>query len=243
MNRIVICGDTHGILDTGKILKYQESEYRLDKQDYLIICGDCGIVWDKETLDESIKFYQDFGTNVLFIDGNHDNFDLLNSYPVSDWSGGKVHKIADGIYHLIRGEIYDLFGNKFLTLGGAESTDKDYRQEYVSWWAEEEFDENNLNNALNNLQKYDNKVDFVISHAPNNELIRQLEEIFTQCGEQIPQYLENKLKPSMTSNNLQIIANKIKFNKWFCGHLHLDESVGKYCVIYDNLYNLGIDKV
>ena len=42
MNRIVICGDTHGVLDTIKISNFQET----DQNDYLIICGDAGIVWE-----------------------------------------------------------------------------------------------------------------------------------------------------------------------------------------------------
>lgn len=26
---------------------------------------------------------------TLFVDGNHENFDLLNAYPVENWHGGK----------------------------------------------------------------------------------------------------------------------------------------------------------
>ena len=69
MNRIVLCGDTHGILDTGKVVRYQEGPNKLDKNDYFIICGDCGLVWDSDTLNDCVDFYQSFGTNILFVDG------------------------------------------------------------------------------------------------------------------------------------------------------------------------------
>ena len=99
MNRIVIVGDTHGIKDAGKIKRLQESDKKLDYGDYIIICGDVGIVWSKETLKESIEFYENFGTNILFVDGNHENFDMLKEYKKEKWNGGDVHKISEHIIH------------------------------------------------------------------------------------------------------------------------------------------------
>ena len=48
---------------------------------------------------------------MLFIDGNHENFDKLNSYPVETWCGGKVHKIRNNVIHLMCGEVYCIEGN------------------------------------------------------------------------------------------------------------------------------------
>lgn len=39
---IYISGDTHGIWDVNKI-----QELNATKDDYIIICGDCGVLWDK----------------------------------------------------------------------------------------------------------------------------------------------------------------------------------------------------
>ena len=238
MNRIVLTGDTHGILETRKIIEYQQSEKKLDKDDYLIMCGDCGIVWDKETLKGCIDYYQSFGTNILFIDGNHENFDLLNSFPIGTWHGGKVHKIADNIIHLMRGQIFDLCGKTILTLGGANSTDISSRQEHVSWWKDEEFSLHNLIETIENLKKYNNKVDYVISHCPTNEMIDNLKELFTQCGEQVPYFLKNKLQYTNTSSNLQEIENKAQYKMWFCGHLHIDEQSRNYCCIYEEFIEI-----
>lgn len=33
---------------------------------------------------------------------SRENFNLLNSYPITKWCGGKVHKLNDSVYHLMR---------------------------------------------------------------------------------------------------------------------------------------------
>ena len=57
----------------------------------------------------------------------HENFDRLEKYRVSKKYGGKVQKITENCYHLMRGERYDINGFKFLCIGGAESHDAQYR--------------------------------------------------------------------------------------------------------------------
>ena len=238
MNRIVICGDTHGVLDTIKISNFQETDQKLDKNDYLIICGDAGIVWEYETLKESVDYFESFGTNILFVDGNHENFDILNSFPISIWNGGKVHKISDRIYHLMRGQVFNISGTTFLTIGGADSTDKEIRTESLNWWKEESFSYQDYEEAYNNLKQSDFKIDYVISHSPNNELLQKLYNLFTCCGESVPYFLQKKITPSQTSNILQDIKAKITFKKWFCGHLHIDENIEKYKILYSYLYEI-----
>ena len=89
--------------------------------------------------------------------------------------------------------------------------------------------------SLENLAKYDYTVDYVISHSPNNDCLKSLYNMFTQCGEAVPYYLRDKLSRTNSSNNLQELANKISFKKWFCGHLHIDEVVEKYQVLYNRM--------
>ncbi len=44
-----------------------------------------------------IKQYSSLSFTILFVDGNHENFTLLNSYPIEEWHGGKVHKLNEPI--------------------------------------------------------------------------------------------------------------------------------------------------
>ncbi len=116
---IFVTGDTHGRTDFAKLLLFVREYPNLTKNDYVIIAGDFGAVWEKETLEEDLKPYRDLPFTVLFVDGNHENFDLLNSYPVEIWNGGKVHKIKSNIIHLMRGQVFEITGKTFFTFGGA----------------------------------------------------------------------------------------------------------------------------
>ncbi|MEG1805423.1 MAG: metallophosphatase, partial [Clostridia bacterium] len=78
--------------------------------------------------------YEKFPFSILFVDGNHENFDLLDAYPIEIWNGGKVHKIKESIIHLMRGQVFEIEGKKFFTFGGATSVDKCCRTEGKSWW-------------------------------------------------------------------------------------------------------------
>ena len=131
---IYITGDTHGVNDFAKLL---DNKYKyLSKCDYVIICGDCGILFDKDS-SRVINLYEYLPFSILFVDGNHENFDLLNSYPIEVWNGGKVHRISENIFHLMRGQVFEIDGYKFLTFGGALSFDRNRRVEGKTWWAQE----------------------------------------------------------------------------------------------------------
>lgn len=81
---IYITGDTHGTFDLRKVVyffKGREEEFSRD--DYLIICGDvgvCGFMASDEAKTRDIL--RNLPVTVLFVDGNHENFEQLNSYAV-----------------------------------------------------------------------------------------------------------------------------------------------------------------
>ena len=120
---IYITGDTH-----ADFSKFEEKKFSIQsdmtKNDYVIICGDFGGVWNY--IVESIyeKYWLDNKNfSTLFVDGNQENFTRLYNYPIEEWHGGKVHRIRDSVIHLMRGEIYDIDNKKFFTFGGARSHD------------------------------------------------------------------------------------------------------------------------
>ena len=240
MNRVFVCGDTHGENDLGKIKRLQQSENKLDMGDYLIICGDAGIVWSKDTLDDSIKLYESFGTNILFVDGNHENFDMLNGYEVTKWNGGDVHRISEHIIHLMRGQVFDICGKIIFTMGGAESWDKENRIEHESWWKEESIGlyDRIATIFLNGLEKYDNKVDYVITHTLPTTAIEKYIKQLTACGEDIPPYLAKKLIQTQSTEALDLIYKHLKFKHWYCGHFHTDDTFDKFTILYSNIVEL-----
>ena len=96
----------------------------MTKDDYMIVCGDAGLVWHGDKSDDpQLDRLEALPFTVLFVDGNHENFDALNEYPVEQWHGGKVHKIRPHVIHLMRGQAFELQGRTFFTMGGAQSHD------------------------------------------------------------------------------------------------------------------------
>lgn len=236
-NRVFVTGDTHGLIDTYKILKFTEHT-QLDYDDYIIICGDCGVVWSKDTVKEMIDYYEHLGPTILFVDGNHENFDLLKKYKTTTWNGGKVHKISEHIFHLMRGQVFEILGNKFLTMGGASSTDKEIRTEHKSWWQDEEISLEDLVEAIDNLQKCGNRVDYVISHTQNKSTIDELVEVLTACGESVPNFLQKKLQIVNSHIILEELRQKITYKQWFSGHLHINENLKDHTILYDEILQL-----
>ena len=238
MNRIFVCGDTHGGHDLKKLVDLSEKE-KLDYSDYIIICGDAGIVWSYDTLEEDIKLFEDLGATILFVDGNHENYDILNKYKVESWNGGKIHKISERIFHLLRGQVFNILGKTFLTLGGADSSDKEDRQEHISWWSDESITYGDVFEAKINLEKVNNNVDYVVTHTPSTKTLSELVGILTSCGEEIPYFLQKKILPSQSSDMLDFIHKKVKFKHWFCGHLHIDENISNVSMLYnDNIVKI-----
>lgn len=132
---IYITGDLHA--DHG-ISKLDNKNFKkglsLTKDDYLIITGDFGLVWDKSKRQEYWrKWLNNKPYTTLFVDGNHECFDQLDAMPLVEWNGGKVHFVEDSIIHLTRGQIFNLQGKRFFTFGGADSIDKHSRLEGISW--------------------------------------------------------------------------------------------------------------
>lgn len=230
---IYVTGDTHGDV-------YERCERLmpfLDKGDenFLIVCGDFGLIWginppryewEEDRLKYEKKQIEKIGKlplTVLFCDGNHEGFDRLNSeFPVVDFYGGKAHKISDNIYHLMRGEMFEIEGNKIFAFGGARSHDvwnlfdpKDpkywdkvetadfYRTIGETWWENEIATEDEFKHGIETLKKHNWTCDYIISHeAPKSDAL-----FLNRDGGVMCDYLE-------------LIKQSVSFKHWFFGHHH-----------------------
>ena len=103
--RIFITGDKHGSLVPFFGLA-QRNE--LTPADILLIAGDAGYVWREHDSSPLTTLQQLFPGTVAFVDGNHENHALLNSMEVQLWNGGRVHRVDERVYHLMRGELYSI---------------------------------------------------------------------------------------------------------------------------------------
>lgn len=228
---IYITGDTHIPNDIEKLTELNFPEYKnLTKKDYVIITGDFGGVWNNSKQELYWREWLDNKSwTTLFLDGNHENFDLLYQFPVEDKFGGKVHKINDSIYHLIRGQVFNINNLKFFTMGGATSTDRQNRIKNISWWEEEIPNQIEMTEGLSNLEKHNNEVDYILTHTCSNSVLKDITEIF---GFQ-PKPEENLNK------YLEIIGEKVDFKHWYFGHFHEDIEIDqRHTLIFEKIYKI-----
>ncbi len=225
---IIVTGDTHGIIDYSKIKNIVKKNI-LGKDDYLIIAGDFGAIWDEEELENDLSYYTRLPFTVLFVDGNHENFDIINSYPISIWNGGKVHVIKDNIIHLMRGQVYTIEDKTIFTFGGGTSIDKYRRTEHISWWAEEIPSDEEFKEAKDNLLKYNNKVDYIITHSIDTEALKN--PLIYLCANKCKAYKDNIM--------LDYFEQNINYKHWYFGHYHVDGEINeKKTALYYDFYEL-----
>jgi hypothetical protein len=227
--RLFITGDTHG--EWGKLVMFKRRmKDTLTLDDYLIICGDAGYIWDTIKRDNKLiaAALGDFPCMVLWIDGNHENFNLLEKYPVMNWKGGKVHVTGIRFYHLMRGEVFDFNGVKIFTCGGALSIDRGpINGVFGNWWPQEQPDAQEQQNALSNLAKHDFKVDYVITHeAPSSMYSKML-------GIRPISELDSEFRAFLSK-----IERLTEFKHWYFGHHHKDLTYGDYTCLYDSIIEL-----
>lgn len=221
---LYVCGDTHGGEDLHKISSKRFPAHTLTKNDYLLICGDFGAVWDLSATDFYLRrWYRDKPWTTLFVDGNHENHDLLATYPVSEWNGGKVHIISDSIIHLMRGQVYEIDGHKIFTMGGASSHDKQHRREGISWWAEELPSPEEFAEARANLSAHGNRVEYIFTHCAGGKIQDLL------C----PHYEKDALTAFFDE------LEDIDYLHWYFGHYHMDKNPDeKHTVLFDRVLKL-----
>jgi hypothetical protein len=183
---------------------------------------------------------------TLFVDGNHENFDLLKTYPTQEWNGGKAQFIRPSVIRLTRGQVFNIEGNRIFTMGGAQSHDIQdgilepddpdfkikkkaldkrnayYRINHVSWWKEELPNDAEYEEADISLTKHGWKVDYIVSHcAPSGVASISNDRAY---------------QADCLTNFLQQVSERCEFQKWFCGHYHNDTTLlGKYRLLYEDI--------
>ena len=119
---VYVTGDCHGNFQRFG-MKYLPGQKVMDRDDYIIVCGDFGFWSDTPEEEYWLDWLEKKPFTILWADGNHENFARLNELPVHEWHGGKVHFIRPHVIHLMRGQMYNIEGHTFFTMGGAQSHD------------------------------------------------------------------------------------------------------------------------
>ena len=233
---ILLTGDTHGATDIHKLTASRLDHAGLTRDDYLIILGDFGLVWEEPPAPKD-KWWLDWleqraPWTTLVVLGNHENYPLIRrSWAPEPWRGGRVRRLREHVLQLVDNEIFEIDGKMFFVRGGAHSTDRHYRVPGQTWWREEVPNEKERAAALEKLRSVGWRVDYVLAHdAPADALLAlyALQNSFSS-GDEYTRWLQK-------------LANNLEFTRWFFGHHHQDKiHLGKYTALYRWVVDLDLN--
>lgn len=213
MSKILYAGDIHGsAADLQKILDYAFTS----NVDAVVQVGDFGFFWPNDRTPAMDKFIAERINNwkipVYTCGGNHDNWNFILEKERMLLSAGFPREAFEiipgsGIFYVPRGSIVSIAGIKHLFIGGAESTDKEYRKPNISWWSDEEPNQDDFKLFAKNLNEEQPEV--IISHdAPLR----------------VPLFRVRR-NQSYTPNMLEKVLRESKYqpDRWYFGHHHILE--------------------
>lgn len=248
---VYITGDTHGEYGRFSSRRMRAQGMELTEKDYVIVCGDFGLCWTKNaTFHYECDFFEGKPFTVLWVQGNHENYDFISEFKIEEWNGGKVrHIVRDKVILLERGQVFTIQGKTFFTFGGAASHDIQggvldrknpdyerlvkkakkeklpYRILRETWWPEELPSEEEMSEGIRNLEKVKYKVDYVISHCCSTRIQNLLDSEPYKLFEAdiLTEYFEN-------------LEDKLEYTDWYFGHYHMDRRIDeKHMLLYKTI--------
>lgn len=216
---IYLVSDTHALqYELWKML-YEIGEINFTENDYVIVLGDFAYTMSRDGRDETfLRVLSEKPYTVCFIDGNHENFERINSLPVEKWRGGNVHKLKQNVIHLMRGQIFEIDGKRIFTMGGGFSIDREKRTLGVSYFEEEMPSKDEYATALMNLKNAGMSVDYIFTHASPTSVIPTLLNLSGRTRRTGEEELDDFLEK---------INSSVDFKGWYFGHWHIDAQISE----------------
>ena len=188
------------------------------EKDVMIILVDSGINffgpddWRDNKLKKKLS---KLPITIFSIQGNHDmRPHHIPSYITKEWNGGLVYyePAYPNLLFAIDGEVYDLWGQKTLVIGGAYSVDKHYRLMMGYQWFEDEQPSEEIKAKIERVIKENNgEFDVILSHT----CPLRFEPI-----EWFLSGLDQSTVDKSTEKWMDKIYDSIKYKKWYVGHYH-----------------------
>ena len=227
---LYITGDTHGDFSRFRPESFYEQE-RLTKEDVILVAGDFGGVWYGDSQDgEGLDFLEARPFTTLFVTGNHENYDALDTYSLERWHGGTIRRIRPSVLLLERGQVFELGGKRVFAMGGARShdiqdsvlkpddplfdemfrrlqaRDAAFRVNRRSWWKKELPAPEEYRQARVNLERAGWRVDYIVTHCAPTSIQNEL--------------LRGRSTPDALTEFLEEVRQRCRFRYWFFGHYH-----------------------
>ena len=231
--RWFVTGDCHG--EFARLWRFIK-KFNLGVGDNIIVCGDMGLYWNKDKRDAEFwaKQYEENcnGVHLWWIDGNHENFDIIKTF------GNKSYECSPHITYLPRGTVLKTPIGNMLFVGGADSVDKIFRTEHLSWWKEERITEEDIEGITGHYK-------YVFSHCcPYDVFVNNKAHLCTLSN------INEKVAIHDSEKMLEKLRNNITYGYWFFGHYHVDahmwptgDRVSQERCVYTDFVEIGGDYV
>ena len=188
-------------------------------------------MWYGDSQDgEGLDFLEARPFTTLFVTGNHENYDALDTYSLERWHGGTIRRIRPSVLLLERGQVFELGGKRVFTMGGARShdiqdsvlkpddplfdekfrclqaRDAAFRVNRRSWWKKELPAPEEYRQARVNLERAGWRVDYIVTHCAPTSIQNEL--------------LRGRSTPDALTEFLEEVRQRCRFQYWFFGHYH-----------------------
>lgn len=182
------------------------------EEKYCLQLGDFGFIFKYNDWKWN-KFLNHFEKNypnkmIFTVLGNHENYDSIEKMPIKDIFGARCRKIRSNVYAVERGEILSIEELNILCIGGADSIDKAWRQDGVSWWVQEKISDADVEKTIN--KGLTCPFDMICSHAMPAFFMLQN---FTPCFQTGSEFSLEKIYCDIEDNGRHIPL-------WIGGHVH-----------------------
>lgn len=191
-SKFMFVGDTHGNI---KHWSYLMGTAFNNKVTDIIVCGDFGywphMSWGIDYLNLVAKLAKLNNIHVWWVDGNHDNHDLLDRLVAKHGSDKPIETPNEWVKWIPRGCRFEINGWKMMGYGGAWSVDWEDRELGISYWDQEMIDPEHLDSVS------DEEVDILITHeAPFGYDLSYKDDIAISVGQRLLiEDLNKKVKP------------------------------------------------
>lgn len=209
--KVLFIGDIHGAWgDADDVMDAATSEH--GNIDLVIQVGDMGFgmpgvrPWARVPVE---------GQKWRWIDGNHENFDLLYKRDLPNFGYDPYHILWPRLWkeflsrwkYMPRGTVED----GILYIGGASSIDRMWRTPGLDWWDAENISYADAERTLDAIEAYAGHIHTVISHDCPEAFI--MEPVLNG-----PEYSDGNRK------FLDHIRTIVKPDRWYFGHYHATHS-------------------
>lgn len=211
-SKIAIAGDWHGNIEYAETaIDYVER----NNSEVVMHVGDFGYNFTDSFLGTLTDRLEEHDMTLLFVDGNHENFNWLLAQPVNDYG---VRPLSSRIAHIPRGFTWDWGTERWMGLGGAASVDRQWRQPGMSWWYQELLTNTDIDFAL-----AQGEVDHLVLHdAPSNAV---LPGITFEGGRRQGFPVEDLIMADRHRQAVQEVVDGVQPKHLWCGHYHLRATV------------------